>query len=315
MLALDPTKKRVEICVTPPGVRDFLHRAVEAGGGRVVADPAAAEALVWTGPNDPEGLRDALRRNPELRWVQLPWAGIEPYLSVLDQQRIWTAGQGVYAVEVAEHALALILGGLRDLKKRAAATHWQPPSGLSLHGKKVTVLGAGGITRELDKLLAPFGVELTVVRRRTEPFAGVRGNARVVPFAQRIRALQDADVVVLALALTDETRRCMGWAELACMQPHAWLINVARGGHVDTQALVDALQNRRIGGAALDVTDPEPLPDAHPLFSLDNCLITPHCANTPAMAVPVLSARVQENVRRYLAGEPLLGIVDVAAGY
>lgn len=96
---------------------------------------------------------------------------------------------------------------------------------------------------------------------------------------------------------------------------HAWLVNVARGRHVVTEDLVRVLQDGAIGGAGLDVVDPEPLPDGHPLWSLPNCFITPHVGNTPDMAVPLLSARVRDNVRRYLAGEPLLGPVDVDAGY
>lgn len=292
-----------------------MRDAVTAGGGVVVDGPddvVDADAIVWTAPRDPAGLGTLLRKAPRVPWVQLPWAGIEHYLPVLDDQRVWTAGQGIYAKDVAEHVLALTLAGLRDFKRRALATSWQPPSGLSLHGAQVTVLGAGGIALELVKLLVPFDVQLTVVRRHVEqPFAG----ARVIAFEQRIEAMRDADVVVVALALTPETTRCIGVAELAAMKKSAWLINVARGAHVDTEALVHALKERSIGGAAVDVTDPEPLPDGHPLFTLDNALVTPHCANTPEMAVPVLTERVRENVRRRIAGEPLLGVVDVKAGY
>ncbi|MCC7072585.1 MAG: hydroxyacid dehydrogenase, partial [Deltaproteobacteria bacterium] len=220
--------------------------------------------------------------------------------------------QGVYAEEVAEHALALTLAGLRDLKRRARATSWQAPSGLSLLGGRVTLVGAGGIACSLARLLAPFHVSLSVVRRRLEPFPGA---VRTLSFDQRATALRDADVVVLCCALTPLTRGLVGRSDVAQMQPHAWLINVARGALVDTAALVEALAAGRIGGAALDVTDPEPLPAEHPLWAHERCLITPHCANTPEMAVPVLSERVRENVRRFAAGEPLLGVVDVEAGY
>jgi phosphoglycerate dehydrogenase-like enzyme len=99
------------------------------------------------------------------------------------------------------------------------------------------------------------------------------------------------------------------------MDPHGWLVNVARGAHVVTDDLVGALEHGVIGGAALDVTDPEPLPDGHPLWSLANCIITPHVANTPEMALPLLSARITDNVRRWSRGEPLLGLVDPALGY
>jgi len=99
------------------------------------------------------------------------------------------------------------------------------------------------------------------------------------------------------------------------MSPDAWLVNVARGRHVVTDDLVAALEVGNLGGAALDVTDPEPLPDGHPLWHLPNCIITPHVGNTPEMAVPLLTARITENVRRWSTGEDLLGPVDVAAGY
>ena len=99
------------------------------------------------------------------------------------------------------------------------------------------------------------------------------------------------------------------------MEEHAWLVNVARGRHIVTDDLVDALRAGTIGGAGLDVTDPEPLPDGHPLWSMPNCVITPHIGNTQAMAKPLLSARITENVRRWAAGEELLGPVDPALGY
>ena len=121
--------------------------------------------------------------------------------------------------------------------------------------------------------------------------------------------------MVLALPLLERARGLIGPEELAAMAPHAWLVNVARGAHVQTDALVDALTSGAIGGAGLDVTDPEPLPDDHPLWSLPNVVITPHTANTKAMARPLLSARITENVRRYAAGESFVGLIDVEAGY
>lgn len=296
--------------VAPAGTRDFLRDAVVRGGG-VLVDAAAAEALVWTGSDDAAGLRRLLQQHPNIAWVQLPWAGIEPYLSVLDDRHRFTAGQGVYATPVAEHALMLALAGLRGLKAKVAATTWGPRTGLSLVDGRVTIFGAGGVAKELIRMLQPFHVDVTVVRRRPDPLDG----ARVVSLAQRADAVRGRDVVFLALALTPQTTGIIARDELNAMAPHAWLVNVARGAHVVTADLVDALAARRIGGAALDVTDPEPLPAGHPLWALDNCIITPHVGNTPEMAVPLLSARVEENVRRYGAGLPLLGVVDTALGY
>jgi len=177
---------------------------------------------------------------------------------------------------------------------------------------RVTILGGGGITGALLGLLAPFRAEVTVVRRSARPLVGA---ARVVGPDRLHAALAGAQLVVLALALTPETAGIVGAVELAAMAPGSWLVNVARGAHVVTDDLVDALGTGTIGGAALDVTDPEPLPAGHPLWALDNCLITPHTANTWQMAEPLFAERVGANVARYVGGEPLLGLVDPELGY
>jgi len=308
---------QLRIAVEPKGVRDWIRTVVEEAGATLVDDIADAAALVWTDPGSeggPERLAELVADNPQLRWVQLPWAGVEPYAraGVFDHDRIWTAGKGVYAQPVAEHALALTLAGLRDLKRFAMVQSWGEQSGISLHGGRVTIFGGGGITEELVPLLRPLGCTITVVRRHARPMEGV---ANVLDFSSRYEALKGADAVILALALTPETRGLIGEIELELMEPHAWLVNVARGEHVVTEDLVIALREDAIGGAALDVTDPEPLPEGHPLWELPNCLLTPHTANTEDMAVPLLSARIAENVRRHAAGAPLLGVVDPDLGY
>ncbi len=285
--------------------------AVVAGGGRVV-DPDEAEALVWTSATDPEGLAALLADHPAIRWVQLPFAGIEPYRDVLDTERTWTCGKGVYAEPVAELALALLLSGLRHLGPYARAGSWTPPAGRNLLRARVTVLGGGGITRQLLALLGPFEVDATVVRRHPEAVEGAR---RVVGPDALHDALTDADGVVLALALTPETRGVIGAEELALLPDHACVVNVARGGHIDTDALVAAFAADALGAAGLDVTDPEPLPEGHPLWSEPRCTITPHVGNTPEMAVPLLSARIRSNVERWAGGRDLLGPVHVDLGY
>ena len=282
-----------------------------AGGGRVV-DPAEAEALVWAEPAAPEQLPGVLAAGPGIGWVQLPYAGIENLTHLLDRDHRWTCGKGVYAEPVAEHVLMLALAGLRGMGSFARARGWLPPQGRNLLGGRVTVLGGGGITESLVRLLAPWDCRITVMRRHPAPMPGVD---RVVGPDSLHDALGDADVVVVALALTPETVGIIDAAALAAMAPHAWLVNVGRGGHVVTDDLMDALAAGTIGGAALDVTDPEPLPEGHPLWSMGNCLITPHVGNTPEMGLELLARRVTENVRRYIAGEELLGPVDVDLGY
>jgi phosphoglycerate dehydrogenase-like enzyme len=299
------------IAVEPEGTRAFLAEAVRAGGGEVV-EAAQAEGLVWTQPHNPADLAELLSRHRSIRWVQLPWAGIEPMITVIDRHRLWTAGQGVYAEEVAEHALALSLAGFRHLAAYARATEWGPPAGQNLLGARVTVLGAGGIATALLRLLEPFRCHVTVLRRKADP---VPGAARTATLAELPDVTAGTDLLVLALALTPETTGIIDGSRLAELPRTAWLVNVARGCHVVTDDLVDALREGQIGGAALDVTDPEPLPPDHPLWALPNCLITPHTANTPQMAAPVLARRITENVRRFGRGDELLGVVDLDGGY
>ena len=298
-------------CAVAPAAPVSVLEAVRAGGGAVV-DPVEAEAVVWTDPTDAAGLAALLDGAPGVRWVQLPFAGVDRFAGVLDSERVWTSAKGAYAEPVAEHALALGLAGLRALPSRARARTWGSPAGRRLQGARITVLGGGGIAEALLGLLAPFEVEATIVRRHPAPVAGA---ATVVGPDGLLGALPGAALVVLALALTDDTRGIVGAEALDRMDDDAWLVNVARGEHVDTGALVDALRQGIIGGAALDVTDPEPLPAGHALWDLDNCLVTPHVANTPAMAEPLFARRVRENVERYRSGRPLAGVVDASLGY
>ncbi|MGH9055271.1 MAG: D-isomer specific 2-hydroxyacid dehydrogenase family protein [Acidimicrobiales bacterium] len=292
----------------------FAEEAVRAGGGLPLKLGEPSDALVWLSVRDLDCLREVLEDQPGIRWVQLPFAGVEPAVEagVVDPERLWTCAKGSYAEPVAEHALALALAGLRCLPDRIRAHSWGAPAGTTLHRAKVTILGGGGITRELLRLLAPFDVEATVVRRRPVP---VEGAARTVTIDSLGSVLGGALVVFVALALTPETIHVIGAPELEAMGDQAWLVNVARGRHVHTDALVSALYEGTIAGAALDVTDPEPLPDGHPLWTATNCIITPHTADTWEMILPLLAARIRANVAHFAAGEPLEGQVDPASGY
>ncbi len=285
--------------------------AVRDAGGELV-ELSEAQGLIWADPYAVDIYPEVIAAAPSVKWVQLPYAGIEPFADFLDDRLTWTCAKGVYADPVAEWVVAALLMGLRDFHRFAAADSWCAESGRNLLGARITVLGAGGITRSLMRLLEPWGCQVTVVRRREVPFAGA---ARTVTLAEVHDAVADADAVVLALALTDETRHVVDAALLQSMGPQCWLLNVARGGHVDHGALASALRARKIAGAVLDVTNPEPLPDDSELWSLPNCVITPHIGNTREMGLPLITGRVRENVRRWLAGEELLGLVDVALGY
>ena len=299
------------IAVGPEPFPEWMADALIDGGAEIVP-LADCEALMWSDITDPDGLTAALDAAPGCRWVQLPWAGVETFADVLNDDYTWTCGKGVYADPVAELALALALAGLRSVHTYAAATTWTDKRGRNLLGARVTIVGGGGIAESLIRLLQPFGCHITVVRSTVQHMEGVD---TVVESDRLADALPGADLVVLALALTPETDELIGADELALMEPHAWLVNVARGRHIVTDDLVEALENGVIGGAGLEVTEPEPLPDGHPLWSLENCIITPHTGTPEDMAAPLLAARVTENVRRFATGRDLLGLVDPDAGY
>jgi phosphoglycerate dehydrogenase-like enzyme len=308
---MSPAKPRIAV---GPGPAPWADEAIRRGDGEVVTLDEDPVGLVWTDGRAMEALRSALASSPGISWVQLPAAGVERAFAagVVDRQRRWTSAKGAFAEPVAEHALALILAGLRELKVRARARSWGEPAGESLFGQPVTVVGAGGIATVLLRLLEPFRAEVTVVRRHAEPVPGAQQTVTTDKLAE---AMAGALAVVLVLALTPQTRGLIGQAELAAMRRDAWLVNVARGGVVDTPALTDALQKGQIGGAALDVTDPEPLPAGHPLWDLPNCLITPHTADTEEMTRPLLADRIAENVQRLAAGQELEGRIDPDLGY
>ncbi|MFP5335719.1 MAG: NAD(P)-dependent oxidoreductase [Actinomycetes bacterium] len=287
-----------------------LLQAVTEGGGQLV-DAGAAQAFVWYG-GSVEQLRDLL--HPGVHWVQLPAAGVERWVEagVVDRQRTWTSAAGCYAPAVAEHALSLVLAAAKQLPELARATTWTRPAPRALSGATVGIVGAGGIGRELIRMLAPFGCRVLAVTR----------SGRSVPGATLTAApdglhdvLRESDYVVVAAPATAQTAALIGKRELELMKDDAWLVNVARGALVDTEALAAALAAGRIGGAALDVTDPEPLPDGHPLWSEPRALVTPHSANPPSVLLPALVGRVRDNVERFAAGQRLTGVVDLDRGY
>ena len=300
-------RARIPVAIAPRSAA-WAVDAIRRGGGEPVRLDQGPLGLVWTDPGAVEELRDVLRAYPQISWVQLPMAGVELMADagVLDHRRQWTSAKGAYAEPVAEHALALLLAGLRHLPERARAHSWGEPAGLSLFDQPLTIVGGGGIAIALLRLLEPFRARVTIVRQHAEPVAGA---VRTVTAARLHEALADACAVVLTLALTPQSRGLIGRKELEAMDQRAWLVNVARG------ALVEALRSHWIGGAALDVTDPEPLPTGHPLWNLPNCLITPHTADTEQMTQPLLADRIAENVQRLATGRELTGRVDPDLGY
>ena len=280
-----------------------VEAAVRAAGGRT-GPLDEAEGLVWV-DSDPDGFPADL---PEgVRWVQLPSAGVERWLDRIDRDREWSSAAPAFGRPVAEHALALMLAGTRRLHEFARTATWTRPPIAELAGATVALIGTGSIGRALIALLEPFGVEVLAVTRS--------GRDGTIPIERVDEVWPQAQFVVIAAPATPETRHLVGAPQLAAMRENAWLVNVSRGSLVDTDALVAALEQGSIAGAALDVTDPEPLPDGHPLWSQPRALITPHAANPSATMDRDLARRVQENVRRFAAGEDLLAPVKTDRGY
>ena len=298
------------------GSRVFLD-AVTAAGGELLPLGPDTRGLVWLSYTKATDLAEVLAANPQLTWVQLPWAGVDAYAQVLNEHArpglVFTSAKGSYAQPVAEHAFGMIFALLRLFPRRIRATSWDAvPKGISLFRKNVVIIGAGGIARELIRLLGPFDTDITVVRRSA---GQVPGADSTVTTDRLHKVLPKADVVVVAAALTGETTHLIGAEELALMKSTSVIVNIARGPLVDPDALVEALNSEKIYGAAMDVTQPEPLPDGHPLWSAKNVLITPHMADTPEMTAPLLAERISRNVAAFVAGEQFTGVVDTEAGY
>lgn len=302
----------VRVAVAPV-LAELLEPTIREAGAEPSA-PEDADAIVWTVPGDPQGLA-ALLKDSRARWVQLPFAGIEAFFeaNVIDAERTWTCAKGVYGHATAEQALTLMLTAARQVPHHVRAATWGAQgSERRLAGTTAVIVGTGGIGSALAEMLTPLKVRVLGVNRSGRALPGAE---RTVVFTDLLDIVGEADWVVVAAALTEQTRGLIGKDVFDAMKEGAWLINVARGGLVDTDALMDALRSGRLGGAGLDVTDPEPLPDGHPLWRMDNVIVTSHTANTVSMAIPELTGMVDRNLRRFIAGEPLEGLVDPRAGY
>lgn len=280
----------------------------------------------------------ALEQTPNLRWVQVNSAGLDfLYGSPLWQSEIpITNASGIHAVQIAEYVLGMLLTYAHHFSEAArfqAGAHWlDMPEKLALstrelRGKTLGILGYGAIGREVARLAAAFGMRVLATKRAgratafdgwTTPGTGdPTGSipARFYDLSELSSLLPACDMLVLALPLSSQTRHLIGQAELALMRRHAFLVNIGRGPLIDHAALSAALQAHSIGGAALDVTEPEPLPANSPLWSLDNAIITPHISGLSAYYDERVVDLFCANLHRYLSGEPLFNLVQRDLGY
>ncbi len=264
-----------------------------------------------------------LEAAPDLRWAQSWSAGVERYIAIPQMMSrgevVLTNMKGAYGPVIAEHVFAMILSRTRNLPHYLDAGRqgdWSRGPGdamTSLQGSTMLVVGLGGIGSEIAMRADAFNMRVLATARTERPpppYVDVLGTA-----ADLDDLLPQADVVVLAVPLTAETRGMMNRRTIRRMKEGAWIVNIARGAVVDTDALVDALDTGKIGAAFLDVTDPEPLPEGHTLWNRPNVLITPHVAARAELSAERRQALIVENMRRFSSGERLLNVVDKAAGY
>ena len=302
------------VALEPKQFPSYLE-AIESAGAKVVPVRPEVRAWVWTDYANPQGLADLLKSNPQLEWVQLPFAGVDAFSEIIHSDPVFTSAKRSYSEPVAEHALMLCMALGRILPERIRAKSWGKKHADSLFDAEVLLIGGGGISEQLAEFLIPFRSKVTVVRKRPEqPFAE-SFTGKVVGFENLDQELPKAQFVVLACALTDETRFLFNRERFSLMRSDSYLVNIARGEVVDQEALLEALASGQIAGAATDVTYPEPLPEGHPMWSEPRLIITPHTADTLTQITSLLSERLRVNVSAWLTGGPLTGVVDKALGY
>lgn len=265
---------------------------------------SVAEVAVYVPPYDFSSLdSEVMARMTSLEVVQTQTAGVEHIRPHVPPGVTLCNGRGIHDASTAELAMTLVLASLRGVPGfvRAQDAHvWAPATRPALADRTVLVVGYGAIGEALERRLSGFEVEVVRVARSARD--GVHGYGDLPDL------LPSADVVVMIVPLTDETRGMVDAAFLDRMSDGALLVNVARGGVVDTDALVAELRRGRIA-AALDVTDPEPLPAAHPLWACPNLLVTPHVGGASTAMEPRAHALIRDQLARFARGEPLLNVM------
>ena len=289
------------------------EKALELGGAKLSPMGPDVRGLIWTDYSSPAALGELIDRNPQLEWVQLPFAGVDAFAKQLDKKVLFTSAKGAYREPVAEHALMLALALGRKLPIRIKASSWGKREAFSFYDSKVLLVGAGGISEELIKLLTPFRAEITVVRNNAElPLAGAK---KVAGLEKLDSLIPEADLVIVTCALTEQTRGLINYQRLSLFKPTAYLVNVARGPIVVSDDLIRALDDGLLAGAGLDVTDPEPLPVGHAFFGRDDLILTPHTADTKEIVTRLFATRIEQNVKAFLGNGTWVGEVSPSLGY
>jgi phosphoglycerate dehydrogenase-like enzyme len=283
---------------------------------RAVQDAARDADVLVIGSIDPVEIRASIEAAADARWISTHAAGVDHYPFDLLRKRdvLFTKGAGVNAPPIAEFAVLCVLSAAKSFPyflANSARGTWpsERPPAQELEGSQALVVGYGEIGRAIGERLRALGVRVTGVRRQPSVEPNVIGLD-----AWRDR-LDEFDWVLIAAALTSETRHMFGGEEFSRMRPSAWLLNLSRGPLVDHAALARALMDGRPRGAYLDVTEPEPLPADHPLWGIPNVFITGHSAGRSPRSQHRYAALFVDNLERFRSGQPLKNMVDLSAGY
>jgi len=317
-------KKILVMGASPEIVKDLQSAA--GSGGTVVPvtnqtiakEIADADALIGT--ITPEWVR----AGKKLKWVQIRSAGSEGVLhlssstDLRDSQIVLTNNQIVQGPEIADHAMAMLLSLTRKLPHYAANKQkefWERGGfdGIELQTKNAVIIGVGGIGMQIAQRAWAHGMNVVGVDPEDIPYSPFIKN--VVKPDRLDEVIPTADVVFVSAPHTPESHKMVGPKQFDMMKKNSYFIAVSRGGLYDLDALVKALDSKRLAGAGVDVTDPEPLPAGHPLWKFPNAIITPHIAGRSDLDAGRMNATIRENVKRFVEGKPLINVVDKRKGY
>ena len=272
-------------------------------------------------PSTRHGMDAIVKAGKKLRWMQTMSAGVERYLAypaIRDAEFTLTNARIVQGPQIADHAMALLLNHTRDLKHyneqmKVGFRRQNHMPQIELRGKTMLIIGLGGIGTQISERAFAFGMRVIAVDPKDIPFT--RAVAYVGKPDQLDDLLPEADVVVSSVPHTRESEGMLGADQFALMKDGVYVINVSRGKIVDTEALTAALKSGKVRAAGLDVTDPEPLPSDHPLWSMPNVTITPHSAGQSDNIRQRRLRLFTENIERFMTGRPLRNVVIKKRGY
>ena len=316
LVVADPTDRELAMLEQLPEGTSLAVGKTPAAFERLAAH--ATVILNWSGSN--AWLREVLPLCPRVRWVHTRSAGIDEVLfaELVERPLVLTNGTGIFSDTLGEFALAAILffaKGFRRLVRSQEAGVWGPFDIRPIAGKTVGIVGYGSIGRAVAARLGPLGMKVLALRRSAGTEVRGDGVERVYSYGQRLEMIAQCDYIVVSAPLTPDTRGMIGEAEFAAMKPDAVVINIGRGPIIDEPALLRALTEGRIEGAALDVFDTEPLPPGHPFYGLRNVLLSPHSADHTRDWLERAMQFFLDNFERFGKGEPLRNVVDKGRGY